>query len=307
MPLFKGQGCKSTPGKAIAYVTDQSKAKYVTSQFLCDTKDYAAQFQRTANRFSKGKKYDERKYYHFKLSCDRTDNVSPERHHEFAERMAAEAFPDNECVIATHVDTATVHSHIIVNAVSFVDGKKFQCNNHKYGKMKDLANSIGKEMGFTELDFRKPAKEKITSKERHAAEERRSWKQKLRDKIDEALEDSVTLQGFEEELNYRGITLTRNTSKTISYKGEGHQAIRGEKLGERYTKPAIVEALNQTMHKIELYRLGLTEEEWQKQEEERKRAEKEKEARERKKEEAIAWARAYYAGQDVGHGNDLER
>ena len=34
MPLFKGKGCKSTPGKAIAYITDENKAEIVSSSFV---------------------------------------------------------------------------------------------------------------------------------------------------------------------------------------------------------------------------------------------------------------------------------
>ena len=75
MPLFKGKGCKSTPGKAIAYITDENKAEIVSSQNLDDNQDYAQQFRETADLYGKGEKFDERKYYHFKLSCDRADEV----------------------------------------------------------------------------------------------------------------------------------------------------------------------------------------------------------------------------------------
>lgn len=50
-----------------------------------------------------------------------------------------------ECVIATHTDTETVHSHIIVNAISFENGRKLHCNIREYGQMKDLANKLGAE------------------------------------------------------------------------------------------------------------------------------------------------------------------
>ena len=62
MPLFKGKGCKSTPGKAIAYITDENKAEIVSSQNLDDNQDYAQQFRETADLYGKGEKFDERKY-----------------------------------------------------------------------------------------------------------------------------------------------------------------------------------------------------------------------------------------------------
>lgn len=118
MPLFKGLSRKSTPKKAIDYITREDKAAYVSVRNLFEDEDYAEQFADTMRQFGKGKKFDERKYYHFKLSCARKDNESPEQAHIYAQELAAMLFPNNECVIATHTDTKTVHSHIIVNAVN---------------------------------------------------------------------------------------------------------------------------------------------------------------------------------------------
>ena len=115
MPLFKGVSSKASPRAAIEYITREDKAAYVSVRNLFEDEDYAEQFDETMNRFNKGKKFDERKYYHFKLSCARKDNVDPQEAHIYAEEMAARLFRDCECVIATHTDTKTVHSHIIVN------------------------------------------------------------------------------------------------------------------------------------------------------------------------------------------------
>lgn len=248
MPLFKGQGCKSTPAKAIDYVTDERKAEFVSSQNLDDSRNYAEQFQETARRFGKGTEFDERKYYSFKLSCDRADNVSAEAHHEYAEALAKQLFPNHECVIATHADTDTVHSHIIVNAVDFENGKKLDIRNQEYGQMKDRANEIGVERGFTPLNFRHPAKDRIPSRERwvtlHGGT---SWKEELREVITEAKLETTNMADFEKHLNDYGVTLTRNTDKTIAYKHpDKEKAIRGEKLGQDYTKGAILNELSKS-------------------------------------------------------------
>ena len=101
MPLFKGSGHKSKPNKVIAYVTDKEKAVLISSQAMDDTQDYAKQFRETCKMFGKGSGYDERKYYHFKLSCDPADNVSPEVSHQLAQELAEKLFPNHECVIVT--------------------------------------------------------------------------------------------------------------------------------------------------------------------------------------------------------------
>ena len=112
MPLFKCSASKAKPKNGITYITDEKKAKIVSVRNLFDDEDYAKQFEETASRFGKGDKFDERKYYHCKLSCARKDNVSPEKAHAYAEELTAKLFQNYECVIATHTDTQTVHSHI---------------------------------------------------------------------------------------------------------------------------------------------------------------------------------------------------
>ena len=157
----------STPSAVMQYVTNPEKAAHVSVQNLFEDEDYAEQFTETMRRFNKGKKYDERKYYHFKLSCDRKDNVSPEEAHRFAEKLTARLFPDCECVIATHTDTQTVHSHIVVNALNPLTGKKLRISRNDYTAMKDETNRLGAEMGFSEIDFRKRSEHKRTAEERH--------------------------------------------------------------------------------------------------------------------------------------------
>ena len=67
MPLFKCSSGKATPKKVIAYITDKNKAELVSVRNLFEDEDYARQFTDTQNLFGKGKKFDERKYYHIKL------------------------------------------------------------------------------------------------------------------------------------------------------------------------------------------------------------------------------------------------
>ncbi len=69
MPLFKGLSSKSTPRKAIDYITRKDKAAFVSVRNLFEDEDYAEQFADTMRRFGKGKKFNERKYYHFKCNA----------------------------------------------------------------------------------------------------------------------------------------------------------------------------------------------------------------------------------------------
>ena len=240
MPLFKGLSSKSTPKKAIDYITRGDKAAYVSVRNLFEDEDYAEQFADTMRQFGKGKKFDERKYYHFKLSCARKDNVSPEQAHLYAQELAAILFPDDECVIATHTDTKTVHSHIIVNAVNPITGKKLRITESDYTKMKDEANRLGSEFGYTSTDFRKKAKNKRTNEEQHIIlKGGTSWKEDLREVIEEAKRSATTQEEFIAHLKLYGVEVTRSKTEYSFLHPEKKKAIRGHKLGENYSKEII--------------------------------------------------------------------
>lgn len=247
MPLFKCSASKAKPKNGIAYITDEKKAKIVSVRNLFEDEDYAKQFEETASRFGKGDKFDERKYYHCKLSCARKDNVSPEKAHAYAEELVAKLFQNYECVIATHTDTQTVHSHIIVNAVDPITGKKLQFNKQDYMKMKDEANRIGKKYGFTETDFRKRGKNSRTAVEKKIMLKGGiSWKEELREVIAEATKNSTTPDNFKDYLEKcYGVKITRD-GKDYSYLHPDKQKpIRGEKLGTNYTKKEILRKIDE--------------------------------------------------------------
>lgn len=247
MPLFKCSASKAKPKNGIRYITDQNKAAFVSAKNLFEDEDYAKQFEETAARFGKGEKYDERKYYHFKLSCARRDNVTPEKAHAYAEEIAEAFFKNYECVIATHTDTKTVHSHIIVNAVDPITGKKLQFSKQDYVKMKDEVNIIGRKYGFTETEFRKRGKNSRTAAEKKIIlKGGTSWKEELREVIAEAVKETKSQDEFKKYLDEcYGVKITRD-GKDYSYLHPNKQkSIRGERLGTNYTKSEVIKKIGE--------------------------------------------------------------
>ncbi len=247
MPLLKCSAGKARPATAIGYITDPKKAEIVTVRNLFEDEDYANQFEETAALYGKGKSYNERKYYHFKLSCARQDNLSPQEAHKFAEEVAEQLFRDCECVLATHTDTETVHSHIIVNAVNPLTGKKLQFSPKDYVDMKDEVNRLGKEHGYTETEFRKRGKNSRTAVEKKIMlNGGTSWKEELREVIAEAIKKSTTPDKFKEYLDKcYGVKITRD-GKDYSYlHPQKQKPIRGERLGTNYTKTEVLRKLGE--------------------------------------------------------------
>lgn len=253
MPIFKAAenkkcggkgGFKTSPRPTLAYIIDPKKAAVVSSIMLDDNKNYAEQFADTARIWNKAQSPKSRKYYHFIHSFSPDDNISPEKAHRLTEELCRKFFPHSEIVISTHTDTNHIHSHIVINSVNFDNGKMLQISPKRYTAIKDYSNEIAERENLAVVDFRKPTQEKV----RQSQAERQiilrggtSWKQELAEVIDLALSSVNNLFDFEKFLNNYGVTLTRNTEKTIAYKHpQKAKAIRGEKLGAKYTKGAIV-------------------------------------------------------------------
>lgn len=253
MPIFKAAenkkcggkgGFKTFPRPTLAYITNPKKAAVVSSIMLDDNKNYAEQFADTAKIWNKAQSPKSRKYYHFIHSFSPDDNISPQTAHRLTEELCKKFFPHSEIVIATHTDTNHIHSHIVINSVNFDNGKMLQISPKRYTAIKDYSNEIAERENLAVVDFRKPTQEKV----RQSQAERQiilrggtSWKQELAEVIDLALSSVNNLFDFEKFLNNYGVTLTRNTEKTIAYKHpQKAKAIRGEKLGAKYTKGAIV-------------------------------------------------------------------
>ena len=244
MPLLKGAAGKSTPRKALAYITRADKARFVDVQNLFEDENYAEQFRQTAARFGKYTDYGERKYYHFKLSPDRADHADPLMVQEYAKACAEKMFEGCECVIATHTDTQTVHSHIVVNAVHPITGKKLHFNDNDYTRLKDMANEIGEEFGFSSLDFRKKAENNQTQDEQHILlKGGTSWKEELREVIEEGKMLATSEEGFISHLADYGVKIARS-GKDYSYlHPQKSRAIRGQKLGDNYTKREVLNVI----------------------------------------------------------------
>ena len=120
-------------------------------------------------------------------------------------------------------------------------------NSDEYGRMKDEANRIGKKYGFSELNWRKGAKHRRTSKEKHIIlKGGTSWKEELR----EVIQEGITVSRSEKEFitylqtNY-GVEITRN-GKDFSYlHPQKKKAIRGERLGTNYTKSEVLKRIGE--------------------------------------------------------------
>ncbi len=264
MPIVKCSASKATPAKGIAYIMDPEKvvAKGCINFVSEDPSKMAKQMLQTMHLFHKGLDLDERKYYHTKVAFDPADrpenggSLTPEKANDYAAAYAMKTWPNREVVWAVQDHGASIHIHFIVAACDLETGKKLDARDAEYREWKDRAQDLAKEYGLSTLDWRKATREKRMKEsqkdlpvEETFAEKglkergKTTWKDELRDIIDEAAGSCCSMTEFRAALEHRGVTLTRCTEQTISYKIGEHKACRGDSLGADYTAEAIQKAL----------------------------------------------------------------
>ena len=106
-------------------------------------------------------KTDKRQGYHIILSF-KEDEVEPDRAFEITQKFVAEYLGDAyEAVFVVHDNTDHVHSHIVFNSVSFVDGKKYRYEKGDWAKyIQPITNKLCQEYGLSIIDVEDGSKEK---------------------------------------------------------------------------------------------------------------------------------------------------
>ena len=81
----------------------------------------------------------------------REGEVTPEQAHRIGIRLAEELWGERyQVLVATHVDKEShIHSHFVINTVSFVDGRKFYRSNEDYARMREVSDRLCREYGLS--------------------------------------------------------------------------------------------------------------------------------------------------------------
>ena len=154
---FVASGCPMN--NILSYVMrEEATDGSLISGIECSPESALEEFEFVKRRFHKT---DGRQYYHIVQSFSPDDELTPETAHEIG-LYFAEAFPGHQIVVATHVNTKHIHNHLILNSVSFEDGRKFHQTRDEMLEIKDYSNHLCLEYGLstTEVKSRGGRREK---------------------------------------------------------------------------------------------------------------------------------------------------
>lgn len=194
------------------------------------------EFMATKNSY---KKADQTMFYHYDQAFKDGETISPKTAHEIAVKFAEDNYPDFEVVIATHVDNEHLHSHFIINSVSFKTGKKLHQGPKTLLKLRAYSDQICQQYGLTTLEPYTGGKSKsLASREYRAAAKGQSWKFSLMNAIDIAMKTSGTKADFIKNMERQGYSVRwEDSRKYITYTCPNTMSCRDMKLHDnRYLK-----------------------------------------------------------------------
>ena len=160
----------------------------------------------------------------FKLSC------------EYAEKM----LPGFQYTVCTHVDQEHIHSHIIVNSVNQITGRKFENNLDNLALYRRESDLLCKKYGLSIID-KKSGRVGLDKTTFEMAKKGKSWKVKLSNDLDAALntcKSKSEFNAFMQDRNYDVFWTNKNiTVKVGDYKIRVDTLAR--QFGGKYCKAEI--------------------------------------------------------------------
>lgn len=224
---------------AIEYITKQEKTKGLVSTFNCygDKKNIIAQFQYTRQIFGKDKGVLAHHYCH---SFSPDDDVTPEQVHKITLDLVQKIAGDNfQYLVATHSDKDHIHSHIIINSVNMLTGKKWLGNQATLKAMRKESDRLCIENNLSIV--KEPGKKGMDFTTYQMAMQGKSWKVNLVRDLDEILKNCTTQNEFIKLLEEKGYSV-KFTGKNITVT-VGQKKIRlttlAKEFGEKYSSKSI--------------------------------------------------------------------
>lgn len=238
MAIVKVTNSKAGIGKAINYVTQEEKTEEkLISGINCTPETALDEMNATKEQF---RKTEGRQYAHYVHSFKPGENIDHEQAHKLALELSEKQFKGYEVLVATHKDKNHIHSHIIVNSVSYEDGRKLHSSKKDLAEVKELSNKICEREG---LSITKPQKDVLTSfdAKKYKSLEKgveggyRSYMLDLWKDVNESMKKATSKEQFIQSMNQKGYEVKWSDSrKYITYVPPKGRPIRDSNLAETF-------------------------------------------------------------------------
>ena len=167
--------------------------------------------------------------------------ITPELCHQLGVELAKKMWgSEYQVLVATHLNTGTLHNHFVANSINMWMGKKFNCNEGAYWRFRGLSDELCAEHGLTVI---KNPKGK-TPRNIYFAEKNGepTTFNLMREAIDFSIEHSYSISSFERVMKSQGYIVNINPRRkywTIR-SANSEKSVRMYRLGDCYTNEAIL-------------------------------------------------------------------
>lgn len=252
----------------INYVTKKEKTieKKLCSGFNCNVDTAAKEMQLTKELYNKTAG---RTYKHFVQSFSPEEQITSQQAHEIAGEFVNNCplLSDFEVIYCTHVDRKHIHTHIVINSVSFMDGHKFQMSKNDLDDMKELSNTLCLEHGFSVCELGK--KKSFNGKEREGVVSNdmnkyqflkkakegkvKSYVQDTAVAVYQAMQNSCSKEDFIQCLEQKGYVVNwQENHKYITFINQDGKKVRNSNLEKTYNMKVGKEELLEIFRKNSL-------------------------------------------------------
>ncbi len=173
--------------------------------------------------------------------------LQPEIANQLGKKLAREMWGDKyQVVICTHINKKNVHNHIVLNSVSFVDGKKYHNGNEDIAFVKQISDRLCLENGLRIITTPRAEKEKEFRQNHIDYFNRRNEKmKKIITDIDDAIKSVKKYSDFKLVLKANGYENIKDGGKYFSLKTPYFQRnVRIDRaFGEKYSVQGIKERI----------------------------------------------------------------
>ena len=260
MAITKIHAIQATVHKAVNYICNPQKTdeSILISSFGCSPETAAFDFKFA---LSKTNQADPNKAFHL-IQAFAPGEVSYKEAHQIGVELANKLLEGKfSYIVSTHIDKGHVHNHIIFCAADNVNHEKYHDCKQTYYHIRRLNDEL---CSKHQLSVISPTNQRGKSyKEWTSGRNGTSWKIKLKQDIDEAIQNADTYEQCMELIRAKGYeikgeTIGGNALKYISFRPlDREHFVRGslKSLGAEYTKERIKErvetkALAQTQKRV---------------------------------------------------------
>ena len=217
---------------------DKTEQSFFESSYACTLETAFADMRQTKERWHKSGGVQG---YHLVQSFA-AGEVTPELAHRIAKELADRVLGGRyEYVIGTHLNTGHIHSHIVWNSVSRIDGKKYHSNGKSYvTEIRAVSDELCRKYKLSVIDTEnsnhvaKPYAEWMAEKNSQP-----TWRTAIRQDVDEAIQQSLTWRQFLNALERNGYEVRMGRKYPVLRPPGKERFVRFKTLGKRYTPEAI--------------------------------------------------------------------